>query len=262
MLQYLKIYRTLIKLNFSSLLAYRFNFISDVLGSVTWGSFHFISIFLLTAKSGSVYGWSREELILLTASFSFIWGFFHIFFGKNFERIADIIHYGQLDQILLKPIDSQFMLSLNFINFTGIVRIIMGVIFIFIILVKNQIRVTLVNIASYLLLVFCGLILIYSLWYIITTLIIWFTRLTNLVDFLFTISGVSRYPPETMKNVGVYFFPILLPVILFVSVPTKVLLHKLLLGDILQLVAATLVFFLASRWFWKFALRYYTSASS
>ena len=262
MSHYLKIYRTLIKLNFSSLLAYRFNFISDVLGSVTWGSFHFISIFLLTAKSGAVYGWTREELILLTASFSFIWGFFHIFFGKNFERIADIIHYGQLDQLLLKPADSQFLLSVNLINFTGGVRIIMGLVFILIILTKIHIQVTLINIISYIILVFCSLILIYSLWYIVTTLIIWFTRLTNLVDFLFTISGISRYPPETMKRAQTFFFPVLLPILIFVSIPTKVLLHKVIFGDVLQLIGVTLVFFLISRWFWKFSLRFYTSASS
>lgn len=262
MFYHLKIYRTLIKLNFSALLAYRFNFINDIIGSITWGSFHFISIFLLTAKSGSVYGWSREELILLTASFSFIWGFFHIFFGKNFERIADIIHYGQLDQLLLKPIDSQFLLSLYYVNFTGIIRLILGMTAILIILAKIRIAITFVTVLGYLTLIFCGLILIYSLWYIITSLIIWFTRLTNLVDLLFNISGISRYPPEMMKRVQVYFFPVLLPILIFVSTPTKVLLHKVLLGDVLQLIGVTLVFFLISRWFWRFALRYYTSASS
>lgn len=262
MKRYLDTYATLLKLNFSNLTTYRGNFINSVVGSIVWGSFHFISILLLTSRVSSVYGWSRDELILLTASFSFLWGFFHILFARNFERMSEIIDFGQLDQILMKPIDSQFLLSVYSINFTGFVRVILGFVAILLISQRAHIQFTLVNIVLYLVLVVSGLLLIYSIWFSVTTLIIWFPRLTNLVVFLFNISGLSRYPPDMIRGLKSTVLLFLLPITIFVSTPTKALINKLNIQDMFLLLFLALLFFFFSRVFWKFALRYYTSASS
>ena len=262
MLQYLSVYKKLIKLNFVAWLIYRGNFINSLVGSSVWGIFHFVSIIILTSKVSSVYGWTRDELIMLAASFSFMWGFFHLFFARNFEEIAEIINRGDLDRYLLKPLDSQFLLSVYYINFSGFIRTIFGsIVLIYFLVVKNS-QVSIINIISFLVLTICGLILIYSIWFLLATLIIWFPRLTNLVEFLYYISGISRYPPEIVKELSVFTFIFLLPLIIFVSTPTKALLNKLFYGDVFELVFFMILLLLASRWFWKFALRYYTSASS
>ena len=262
MKHYLLVYKKLIKLNFATWVIYRGNFINSLIGSTIWGVFHFISIIILTSKISSVYGWTRNELIMLTASFSFLWGFFHLFFAINFEEMAEIINRGNLDQFLLKPLDPQFLLSFNRINFSGFIRTIIGSIVLLYIIVSKHMQVSLINILEFLLLVGCGLILIYSIWFLLATVIIWFPKLTNLVAFLFHISGISRYPPEIVKELNTFTFIFLLPLVIFVSTPTKALLNRLFYGDVFELVFFMILLLLASRKFWKFALRYYTSASS
>lgn len=262
MKRYIDTYMTLLRLNFSNLMVFRGNLINNVVGSVVWGSFHFISILLLTSRTPSLYGWSRDELILLTASFSFLWGFFHIFLARNFERMSEIINLGELDGILLKPIDSQFLLSTNTVNFTGLVRVTLGVVALIIVSQRAYISFTFIQIGLYLLLVMCGILLIYSIWFSVTTMIIWFPRLTNLVEFLFMISGLSRYPPDMIRGFNNSLLLFLLPITIFVSTPTKALINRLTVGDVLILLFFTSILFVFSRAFWKFALRYYTSASS
>lgn len=262
MKHYLLVYKKLIKLNFATWVIYRGNFINSLIGSTIWGVFHFISIIMLTSKVSSVYGWTRNELIMLTASFSFLWGFFHLFFAINFEEMAEIINKGDLDQYLLKPLDSQFLLSLRRVSFSGFIRTIIGFIVLFYIISSKHLQVSIINIFAYLLLVGCGLVLIYSIWFLLATIIIWFPKLTNLVAFLFNISGISRYPSEIVKELNTFTFIFLLPLVIFVSTPTKALLNRLLIGDIFELVFLMILLLLASRKFWKFALRYYTSASS
>ncbi len=262
MRQYLKTYKKIIQLNFADLLAYQMNFWSEVLSSFIWGSFHFILIIILTSKTSSVYNWSRDELILLTATFSILWGFFHILFTRNFSKLATIIDLGELDSYLIKPIDSQFLLSLNYINFTGIVRVLLGILVSILIISKNHIHISLINLFGYIVLLFFGLTLIYSIWFIVTSFMIWFTKLSNLIDFLYNISGISKYPPSMLKETKSFIFFILFPITIFISTPTKVLLNKVLTGDVILLIILSIVFLVISNLFWKFALRSYTSTGN
>ena len=59
-----------------------------------------------------------------------------------------------------------------------------------------------------------------------------------------------------------FFFTFIIPVAFLTTVPAETLLERAQTGWILSsgLLAVALLFI--SRWFWKFALRFYTSASS
>lgn len=260
--KYLRVYKTLINLNLSALTAYRGGFYAMMAGSVMWAVFQYISILLLTSKVKSVYGWTRNELIILTASYSFFWGIFHFIFARNFSRMSRVIDLGQLDSILIKPMDSQFLLSFWLINFTGLFRTILGLAVLIYMFSVNHITVTIINIFGFLVLGFFGLILIYAFWFITATFLIWYPRLSNLIELLYSLTGISRYPPQMIYEIKNFFLFFLLPLTFVMSTPTKALLNKVLLGDITGLLFCTVLIFFLSRWFWKFALRYYTSASS
>ena len=132
-----------------------------------------------------------------------------------------------------------------------------------IILIHNMhLAVTVSGIIGFLVLTFFGLMLLYSLWFIISTLIIWSPRLSNLIDFLYTINGIARYPTEMiyeLRNFVVYF---LIPFNITVALPTKAFFNRVLAGDVVGLILLSLILFYASRRFWLFALRYYSSANS
>lgn len=261
MKHYFSIYKTLLKLNFATLAAYRVNFINSLIGGVIWGIFTISSILLLTGNSRSIYGWSRTELLLFTGSHSIIIGVFHTIFSRNFQRFSEIIHLGQLDSILLKPVDSQFLLSLWIVNYVNITRSIMGFIFTLYIALHAHYTITLSGIFNYCILLCIGLLLLYSIWFIILTFIIWATSLSNLVDLLYTTSGMARFPTDMYKGIVPYVFLFILPITLVVTTPTKMLLHRALAGDFFLLLFFTILLFTVSRFFWKFALRFYTSAS-
>jgi len=73
---------------------------------------------------------------------------------------------------------------------------------------------------------------------------------------------MGRYPVEMVRELRNFVLFFLLPFSLTVATPLKVFLRSALDGDVLLLVVISLVLFAASRMFWKFALRHYTSASS
>ncbi|HSW97194.1 MAG TPA: ABC-2 family transporter protein [Candidatus Saccharimonadales bacterium] len=256
---YLKIYSVLLRLNISALIEYRANFFNSLLGTIGWAVVSITSMILLTSRVKIVYGWTPDELLAVTGLYSILIGVFSLFFSRNFERFSRIIHKGELDTILLKPIDSQFLLSFWVVNYPSIARIFIGIGFLWYILQRMHIAVTMFSIVNFLLLTFCGVILLYSLWFCVMTIIIKLTNLTNLIDFLYSFNNLGRYPPEMIKQTRNIFIFILLPFTLTATIPIRTLLSKASFVDIEILTLCSFGSLFLSRILWKFALRFYTS---
>src|SRR4051794_7125311 len=124
--RYFKIYRKLLKINFAALVIYRGNFVNSIISSTLWGALTLASILLLTYNQKTIYTWTKDELILLTISYSILIGIFHTLFSRNFERLSQLVYLGQLDSLLIKPIDTQFLVSVWLINYSSIIRTLAG----------------------------------------------------------------------------------------------------------------------------------------
>lgn len=261
MMQYLRVYRQLLYMNFMVLVIYRSNFINSMLATVGWGLFSLYSVVILTAKTTEIFGWSRNELLLLNGYYGLIIGVFHVLLSRNLERFSSVIHNGQLDSILIKPMDSQFMLSLWMVNYTSLARIIIAGWYVWYMGGVLHIQLTLLSAIEFIALSITSLILLYAIWYTVVSCTIWFTKLSNVVELMYNITGMARYPQEMYTQLAWYLFAFILPLTLLITTPAKIYLGHGSLWDIFQLVCFSTIFFVLSRKFWKFALRYYTSAS-
>lgn len=239
---------------------YRSNFINSLISSVIWGSISFLSILLLTEHTTTIYGWDRNELLLLTAVYNIITGMFHVLFSRGFEYFSRIIHYGELDSVLLRPIDPQFSMSFWYFNYTGLFRVIVGIIIAIIILQGKLISSPLI-IPLFIVFLIFGVIILYSIWFLASTIIIKYTNLTNLVGLLYEMNGFARFPQDMYRSLGVFAFTFLLPLTIVITAPTKVLIERFSYTDLYITIGIALGLFIACRATWKFALRFYTSAS-
>lgn len=262
MRKYLRIYLRLIKLNLHLLFAYRGNFFNNFLSSLSWGFFSLYSVVLLTSRTQSIYGWKREELLLMNGIYGIIIGFYHVFFSVNFDRFSQVIHLGNLDSVLVKPLDSQFLLTFWRVNFAAVSRIIIAFGYTIVLAGQMQIVLTPFTLLYFLGITLVSLILLYSFWFVATTCIMWFTKLSNITELLFTLTGTARYPQEMFREGFWYLFVFILPLTFIITTPAKVILQRPDLLSMVALFGLSGFLFFFSRWFWKFALRSYTSASS
>lgn len=262
MKRYFFIYATLLKLNFSNLTAFRANLLNHFLSASLWGSFQIVTIIILTSRIKSIFGWERSELILLVAVFNIFIGIYHTFFSSNFERFTEIIHLGQMDSILVKPADSQFLMTTWIISYPSLLRVLIGAAITIYLAINFGIRINAINILGFILVIPISLMTLYSIWFLISTITIWFTKLSNLMEFMFKLSSFTRFPKEMFDHIKNLLIYIILPLTLIVSTPTKILLGKPFLNELILLILVAIFLFFLSRSFWKFALRFYTSASS
>jgi len=192
--RYFSLYKELLRFSFQNFIVYRAHFINSVFATVGWGAFQFIWIELLTFRTRSAFGWSKNELVVLAISYTIMMGILHFFFSHNMSRLSRIIDKGELDFLLLKPVDSQFLVSFYIQNYPNLVRVILGITLLFVYLHITHLTFTLIGWIGFICFIFFGVTLLYSLWMFYCTFLIWFPRLTNIIDFLFTIDGMARYP--------------------------------------------------------------------
>lgn len=262
MKRYINIYRQFSLIGLSNIIAYRAGFFSHLVGSLTWGIFHYISIFILTYRIQTIYGWSKSELYLLTGTFGIMWGLFRFLFMKNFHEFSRTILSGRLDTLLLKPIDSQFLMSIWQASYDELARVVLGVAFVIYTINTYNVTISITGLVLYLLLIVLAIISSYSFWYIISTIVMWQPRLDNVIGLLYTTAGIMRYPPEIMNRFGTSFVFFITPLLFVIAVPTQAFFGKATFISITWFILFSIFTFILSRKFWKYALRSYTSVNN
>lgn len=261
MMKYLHILRGIIRINFAKTLIFKGHFYMETVNSIGWGALSVVTILILTTHIQEVFGWTRSELILLAVMVNIVYGILRVVFDINFWALSEIVNTGELDQVLLKPVDSQLHMSIWRIDFGGILRILIAIGLTIYLLVAFDFSVTPMSVILAILLCILGVSMLYSITFIFLTITIWYSNLYNLMHLINGVLGVSRYPKEMYANLTSVIFFFLLPIVLIISTPTKALVQKGDLFDSLLLITFAIIFFTISRFFWKFALRYYTSAN-
>ena len=241
-------------------LEYRINFILAALTSLGNLSGSIFGLFLFYRTGYTFQGWRWEEALIVLGIFTLLQGFSSTFLAPNLNRIVDHVQKGTLDFVLLKPISSQFWLSIHTLSPWGLPDIIFGVILIG--YAGGRLGITLTNyLISAIPLVF-GLGSLYSLWFMLGATSIWFVKIYNVTEVLRGLLEAGRYPMVAYPIAYRFFFTFVVPVAFFTTVPAEAMLGRVQVGWIVGAGLLALGLLIVTRFFWSFALRFYTSASS
>jgi ABC-2 type transport system permease protein len=118
------------------------------------------------------------------------------------------------------------------------------------------------DIALYLLMILCGLLIHYSALTLTVALAFWITNAQGLEGSYFTLFEFSRIPRQAFTGVANVIFVWFLPAVIVSNVPAHTLLHGFDLISALWLLAATIAWFSLACFVFHRGLRRYSSASS
>jgi ABC-2 type transport system permease protein len=258
--RYLNLIQIFWKTAIAGELEYRLNFVFAALSSFGGLAGSLFSLFLFYRKGYNFQGWRWEEALIVVGIFTFLEGFSSAFLATNLNRIVKHVQNGTLDFVLLKPISSQFWLSFHSFSLWGLPDMLFGLMIIF-----YAGSLLGVGVSAYLLsaipMIF-GLLILYSLWFILGSTSIWFTKIHNITEVLRGLLGAGRFPIGAYPAAYRFFFTFVVPVTFLTTVPAETLLGR---GDPIWIASGgclAVVLLILSNRFWRFALRFYTSASS
>jgi ABC-2 type transport system permease protein len=241
-------------------LEYRLNFVIAALSSIGNLAGSLFGLFLFYRTGYTFAGWRWEEAIIVLGIFTLLEGFSSTFLAPNLSKIVDHVQKGTLDFVLLKPISSQFWLSARAISPWGFPNLIFGVGIL--IYAGNKLGLSLTNYLLGLIPLIFGCISLYSIWFILGATSIWFVKIYNVTEVLRGLMEAGRYPMAAYPASYRFFFTFIVPIAFLTTVPAETLLGRgeaiWILGSMFLAIGLLYV----SNQFWRFALKFYTSASS
>lgn len=254
-------------------MTYRANFIIECVTSLAWMLMNlgfYLLVFEYTQSIGVGEGaWSKHQFFIFMATTMIVNGIVQAFFMPNADEFSELIRSGGLDFALLKPIDTQFLISLRKVEWSPLAGLLMAGVLMGYSLAQLPGRPSFGEIALYPVYVLCGVAILYSLMMVMAAFSVWLGRNQSLYDFWFYVTNFSRYPMEIYRGrYGTplqYFFTFAVPVLVVVNVPARLLAKPLdatqwpLAGFALLATAGSLI---VSRVIFQRALSSYRSASS
>ncbi len=260
MQRYFKVLKLFLATALAAELEYRVNFVIATFTSLGGLAGSLFSLFLFYQTGYTFQGWSWEEALLVLGIFTLLQGFSTTFLAPNLNQIVKQVQAGTLDFVLLKPIDSQFWLSTRTVSPWGLPDLIFGLIVIG--YAGNRLGIAASAYGLSVVPVFLGLLILYSLWFMLGATSIWFVKIYNVTEVLRGLLEAGRYPIAAYPVAYRFFFTFIVPVAFLTTVPAQVLLERVQFSWIVGSAILAIVLLTISRSFWKFALRFYTSASS
>jgi ABC-2 type transport system permease protein len=274
-MSYLRVFLTFARNSLVRDMTFRANFLIDTISSMSWVLINlafYTLLFRYTPAIGVSTGWEKYPFFLFLATVLLINSLVQTFFMTNADELSELVRTGNLDFALLKPIDTQFLVSLTRVEWSSLGNFAVGLALLVYAMLQLHYVPGMVQVVLYPLYVLCGVAIYYSLMIALAATSIWLGRNQTLFDFWFYITNFSRYPMEIyhgpwgtpLRRV----FTFCIPVLVAVNVPAQILVRPVAPrgpGDWLLAafaIFATVASLAASRWVFQQALRGYRSASS
>jgi ABC-2 type transport system permease protein len=252
-------------------MTFRSNFWIEAISSVTWMLMNLGFYALIYQFTGSIGGWTKYEFFVFIATTMFVNSLVQAFFMPNAEEFSELVRTGGLDFALLKPVDTQFLVSLRKISWSSLGNFAVAFLVLAFSLSKLEGRPDgFLPWVLYPLYIVTGVLILYSTMIALAATSIWLGRNQTLYDFWFYITNFSRYPMEiyqgslagdSLRTV----FTFVVPILVVINVPARMM-AKPLSGEYAFLAVfallATGVALVGSRWVFQKALDGYRSASS
>ena len=275
MKSYLRVFLTLARNSFVRDMTFRVNFIIDLVTWMAWmvmNLFFYILIFRYTPEIGVGTGWEKYPFFIFVATSLLVNSIVEAFFMMNMDELSELIRTGALDFALLKPMDTQFLVSLTKTDWSAMGNFFLGLFLLGYSLLKLGYVPQPWEIALYPVYIVCGVAIYYSLMVAMAAASVWLGRNLTLLDFWFSLTMLSRYPMEIYQ--GRWGAPLrraftfILPILVVVNVPARLLVRPLspkTFADWLLPIFTIFITFVSlgvTRLIFNRALRSYRSASS
>lgn len=261
--RYLGIYAALVKNSVTREVTFKSNFLLWILVELLWFGLQLSFIGVIYLHTDKIASWTKWEVVLLVGASHFIQQIFQAFFLINCTNLSELVRTGKLDFLLLLPVNARFIISFRQVDLGGFVNAGSAVAIMVYAAAKLHLVPSALQIFGFLLLCVAGILIHYSLMFLLASISFWTVRAQGIVWGYYNLFNIARLPDDAFKGLFRAFFTFAIPMLLVSNVPARLLADKLSSpGPMLLLVGMCAVCLAVSEWGWRRSLRHYTSASS
>lgn len=242
---------------FLSTLEYRVAYIFRVFRIFLNIGLTLLTLNILFLRTKSFGNWSKPEVFLIYSIYQFVSSFVYFFCGDSLTEVPSLVKDGELDLILLKPVDSQFFVSFKETYPGNFYRIFLSIAIFYYAISNLEVKILPFNLLVGLLLVSAAVIIFYSLLLLIASASFYVLD-ESLGEIFENLLSISKYPTDIFPR-GLRVLLTVIPIIFLVTIPSSVILGRFSPACFLSFPAAFFLFYFSRRCFLG-ALKGYTSA--
>lgn len=258
----LKLFTTLLKINLQQELAYRADVAINILLSLMWLGWELLSLNIIFSNTTNLGGWGQGQLIALLGVFRLVNTLMAALIWPNTEKFNAGVRDGTLDYTLLQPANTLFLISFTRIVLWRIWDLVLATVLIVTGISLSGATAEPLNLITFLLLVFSGATIIYSLWIVLIAFTFWFTKFDNNVTILQALLDAGRYPATVYPVWLRLIVTFVVPIAVATTVPLQALRGDLAWWQVLLFLGVGVASLMVARLVWRAGIQRYSGASS
>ena len=249
------------RINLAEELQYRANFVASVLGTLAYMATALLTLDLFFSHTNTLGGWDYWEIVVLLGVFNALSGVIEALLRPGIGQLAGAVRRGDLDLVLVKPVDAQGFVSFRRLDVWRIADVVLGLALSGYALVRLHHVPSVAQLAAFALALAAAATVVYAIWVTLMCLAFWFVSVENIAVLFDAVFEGARYPVSAYPGALRFLFVYLIPIAWTTTIPASALTGRLRpeVGLLAALVAG-LVFALA-RALWRAALKRYAGAS-
>ena len=217
---------------------------------------------LVYSNVNELNGWTQPELLVVLGIQILMGGVIRAWIQPNMQRLIDDVREGTFDYALVKPQDSQVLVSLRETRIWQTVDIVTGAVVMAVGISRLESTVSFWDAIAFVIALVLGAVMIYCFWLMLSTCAFWIVRMDTISELFDGVYQTGRWPvgiyPPWLRF-GVTF---LVPIAFAVTVPAQAATSRLHVQTLVFAALFAVFLFAVARWFWRYGLRNYTGASA
>src|SRR5262245_57851447 len=194
--RYARLYGCMLRISLIREMMFRGNFLIRLVTHVIWlvMMLMFLKVvFLHTARIGD---WDEPRLLFFMSTYITLNAIINCLFMSGCGRFSELVCSGSLDFELLKPVDEQFLLTCNRIDWALVPQVVLGIMLAEMASIEGDFAWTRPHVAGYFVLVVAAVTILYSLLVALSSFSFWAVRSQELYELWFYLLQFGNYPDE------------------------------------------------------------------
>lgn len=241
---------------------YRINFFLQVFQSMVQLAIGVVAISLVFSHTDSLAGWSRYELLGVMGVHILLGGILRAFVLPSTSRLMRDIEEGQFDYSLVLPVDSQLYSSIKEFSFWSLTDVAVGAGVVAYSMNRLGTEVSLGSAAAFVVLLGCGALVMYDIFFLFSMVAFKFVRVNRLQDLANGLFQAGRWPVNVYPTAMRLALTFLIPLGFAITAPAELIADRLSSGAVLSALGVTAVFMVVTRVLWVRSIRSYSGASA
>ncbi len=241
---------------------YRVDFLVSGGVSLFWLAVTLVPLLVVFGARPVIAGWSYDAALVVVGWFILLKGLLEGAITPSLLAVVEHVRKGTLDFVLLKPADSQFLVSTTRIEPWCVTDLLGGLLVVGWAFARMGRWPAAADLLAGAALLFAAVLVLYSIWILVVSLSFFVVRVDNLAYLFQSVFDAARWPISIFPGPVRLIFTFVLPLALMTTYPAMAILGELSASTGASCLLGAAVFAILARLAWTLSLRRYTSASS